>query len=322
MKYIFLSYINRSGSTYLMNQISKSELICVCPEADILVDSFLHEPLKKSSFKKSFYNFILHDKKLQAWRLNKDELLSILSGKLLNIEIFFHILKLFRISHYPKSEYIAFKHNNIHQLASYLTIDSMRTVYWIKLIRNPHDIYFSQKRTISPNTHKTMGENIYKFCQKYRQFMEQSFPNKTYTIQFETLINNHNRTLDDLFMFLGLNLNTSGFTEKSGEINRFLLPSYRRIHSSIDDPPAKTRINQFRGVLSWYENYVFDQLCPFKEDRVLFEPKLSKFLFKLHWNYDRVRFYISEYVFRKSYLVLGLKNILTWNKSRNNVIKN
>ena len=44
MTIILLTYVNRSGSTYLANLLSASENICVCPEGDRLVSLFLENP--------------------------------------------------------------------------------------------------------------------------------------------------------------------------------------------------------------------------------------------------------------------------------------
>ena len=43
---ILLTYVNRSGSTYLANLLSASDHICVCPEGDKLVSLFLESPDK------------------------------------------------------------------------------------------------------------------------------------------------------------------------------------------------------------------------------------------------------------------------------------
>ena len=39
MKYIFILYLNRSGSTFLSNQLSKLSEILVCPEAEVLAST-------------------------------------------------------------------------------------------------------------------------------------------------------------------------------------------------------------------------------------------------------------------------------------------
>ena len=73
MRIIFITYINRSGSTYLSNLFSKSGDILVCPEADILVDLFLVNPEKKFSLtnnKELLNQIISYDKKLKYWEIH------------------------------------------------------------------------------------------------------------------------------------------------------------------------------------------------------------------------------------------------------------
>ena len=53
MTIAFLTYVNRSGSTYLANLLSASDAICVCPEGDKLVSLLLEYLLKSYGLGKS-----------------------------------------------------------------------------------------------------------------------------------------------------------------------------------------------------------------------------------------------------------------------------
>jgi hypothetical protein len=283
-----------------MNQLSKTDKICVCPEADILYDYFIHRP--NEIFKPNTRNIrkLINDKKLKCWCLDSIKLNSILHSNSKNYKIFIDILNLFRNTHFQDAAYIAFKHNHIFRLSVCSDPDFPDLVWWIMLKRNPLDTLASQKVTISPNTNKPMSQNVYGFYRRFRQFENQPIPNKTYIVRFEELISDYNKILNGIFLFLGINQNMTEFVVKPGKLNRFLLPSYQRIHSAVDLLPDKTRINRYYGVLNEYDIQVLNKFFPHYVKGINQYSCKTDIKYKMHWFLDIVKFYVSIGFFKKT----------------------
>ncbi|RPJ78447.1 MAG: hypothetical protein EHM20_03885 [Alphaproteobacteria bacterium] len=299
MKYIFLGYLNRSGSTYLLNQLSKSDKICVCPEADILYDALLKKPNAMCKPDTKNINFIMTDAKMSGWRLDGSELKKILSQKTYNYRIFLDIINLFHDMHYPEADYTAFKHNSIFKLNSCSDPAILKLIWWIRLIRDPFDTYASQKVTISPNTQRAMCQNVYEFYSNFRLFQGPILPNNIYNLRYEELINDYNRVLGDLFLFLGIKEDISDFRKKKGKVVHYMLPTYRGIHRSVDLPPDLTRIKRHEGVLTDYETYVLNKLCSLQEQKFTAYSPVVYFKYHLHLGFDILKYYTSARFLKK-----------------------
>ena len=76
---ILLTYINRSGSTYFTNSLSKYNNVFSCPEAETLIYELLNNPFSrirnKNNLKNKFALYFKKDKKLKFWGLTIDEIM-------------------------------------------------------------------------------------------------------------------------------------------------------------------------------------------------------------------------------------------------------
>jgi len=83
---IFITYVNRSGSTYLANIFSKYDEVLVCPEADILINKFLINPSKSFKFndleKNRIKKIVDQDNKLKLWNISFNNLLTLEYSKI------------------------------------------------------------------------------------------------------------------------------------------------------------------------------------------------------------------------------------------------
>lgn len=259
MHYVFLSYINRSGSTFLVNQFSKLNMFCVCPEADVLYNLLLRKPHRIKSFKRKYIDQFLSDKKLLQWRLAPEKVEKILISKIPNGEKFLRILDLYRETYFPSSIYILFKYNIIIQLKSFFEKKhTSNTFQWIYLHRNPLSVYASQKQTISPTTSKIIATNLIEFCQKVN-FLESACSKagtqNLHKIYYEDLILDFNHTYSNLLRFLGVKKPTVKFNSTPGKLRSFMTEEFNSLHHLIDSPPDSRRLNSRVNDLSAYETY-------------------------------------------------------------------
>lgn len=266
MNYVFLSYINRSGSTFLVNQFSKLETFCVCPEADILYNRLLTWPDQKVSFKKKPINKILKDLKFRRWQLSEKKAKNILEANYTNAKKFLLLLDLFRKTHFPLSKYNVFKYNYIIRLKPYLdktkTSDSF---FWISLHRNPLHVFASQRKNISPITNKAMSTNVLHFCKQVKGL--ESSLNKLndescLRVQFEALISDFSNTMSSIFNFLKIEEKLSNYSSVLGKIKLFMSPDYLDLHPAIDLPPDKLKIYTSTNTLSDFEEFLINFKLP------------------------------------------------------------
>ena len=112
MNILFITYINRSGSTYLANIFSKYNEVLVCPEADVLISKFLINPSRPYKFddheKTEIKKIIEFDNKLKNWNLSFQDLSELENAKF-NFEAFCKIIFAYRKKIKPVANSIVFK---------------------------------------------------------------------------------------------------------------------------------------------------------------------------------------------------------------------
>ncbi len=271
MKIIFLTYLNRSGSTYLANQLSKSPEICVCPEAEIIYDLFLKDPLKEfSSDKKKYWHLINElerDKKFSLWNLNRVEIYDQIATCSSNLEIFFAILTRYLRRNKPNATVLLYKDTRSIDLISKIPVSVIKSydLRWISLIRDVRDVYLSQSTVISPLTKKPMCSNWYSLMKQWNSFVKLSCKydglNYYFRLRYEDLIIDTPMVMNNITATLGIYFQINWITEKKGELFDLLSPEYQAIHPLINEAPDKLRISAWKKSLSPSLQYFFSLYC-------------------------------------------------------------
>ncbi|MBN2487229.1 MAG: sulfotransferase [Bacteroidales bacterium] len=253
MKYIFLSYLNRSGSTLLANMLSRSPDICVCPEADILYKLFLKRPEQFIGPQNiiKYKKTLSGDTKFRLWDISSENLLRINRS---NLQNFLAILDRFRETHYPSSSCIVFKQNYLYKLSE--TSLAGNEFYFINLLRDPRAIFASQKTTVSPATGKAMCRNIFVFARSWNSYidgLEKISPwKKSISVTYENLVTETEITLEKLCRFFGYSNWVLNMHRKT-ELSRWLTFEYKNIHTNIDSPPYAGSLNKWKAILKQSE---------------------------------------------------------------------
>src|SRR4030042_6435334 len=116
MNFLFLTYVNRSGSTYLANLLDSSPKILACPEGDMLVSFFLENPGDLFKFNKNIEDKLLkiftEDTKLRYW-CKEESFFTGLEKAVNNLEAFITILINYKNQVKPNAEFILFKAERI-----------------------------------------------------------------------------------------------------------------------------------------------------------------------------------------------------------------
>jgi len=259
MKILFLTYVNRSGSTFLANQLSKSPDICVCPEAEILYPMFLKNPfLEFSSDTKKFWiiiNELERDKKFSLWNFNRVELFDQISASRNNLEIFIAILSFYSRKNKPTASIILYKNTQLIDLIAKIpeAVIKSYNMMWIALMRDIRSVYLSQSITISPFTGKPMCTNWYTLAMNWNSFINQTYEysalNNFSRFKYEDLIMDTHMVVNNITAVLGVNFQLNWISDKKGEITEILSQDYRSIHPMINDIPDESKIHKWKQEL-------------------------------------------------------------------------
>jgi hypothetical protein len=251
---VFLTYINRSGSTFLVNQLSKHPYVCIIPEADILVEKLLKHPGQIFTLPHYFrlIKLLKKDYKYRLW--NYHPILPRKITGLTHFEIFQYICNEYAGKECPGSSIFIFKSTLLqHYYDRIEPVCQVRKIrhHWLALVRDPRAIYFSQQKTISPHTGKRMSQNIAAFCYEWNSFirkMNMINNNELTLVRYEDLIRDNKNSLRKISNRLDIpefNPDTA-----RGKVYDMLPEEYKSIHRDIGEKPIIEYIDKWKTGLS------------------------------------------------------------------------
>lgn len=304
IKIVFLSYINRSGSTYLVNQLSKVPDICICPEADVLYDLLLSYPNKiiRPYHIRKWKALLDLDYKFQFWKLPISTILnsSILGKKF--FLFFIDILIAFQKKHFPDSKIIVFKHNYIYKIFLEISKPGNIELYGFSLIRDPRSIYNSQKKTISPYTHRKMCTNPLHFIKEWNKYVDRhqsvSQFNNYSIIVFEDIILYFNDVMDFILNCLGIQESFNKYLNSLPKHTMWINSDYKTIHPDIDKLPIIANINKWKKEVNLVELEILTKYCCknkyYSITKIAYSNFLNLFIFNLLFSFQR-----KQLIFKK-----------------------
>lgn len=318
MELIFLTYINRSGSTFLANLFSKSEEILVCPEAEIIMNEFLVEPMKKisweSNMRSKLKNCFLTDHKLKYWNLQMDEIDNLLKAKT-NFDAFYYILLAYQRKVKPYATKIVFKAERlIHIYQSFpKSLKLKHNIRFIAIIRDCRSVYASQSSNVILETLKPMSNNPVKIAILWNKYVAKCsvYGNESdfFIVKFEDLINDFKNTFSYLLNKLKLsNIETD---TSMGDLFDRIPVNQKHLHQHIRQPPLTEKIASWKNKLSTRDRLLIEIIASkrlrimdydvevFRLSNILVIPVMMVFFFKYYIillkmkvNY-RIRYYYS-----------------------------
>jgi hypothetical protein len=250
MKYIFIIYINRSGSTFLANQLSKLNEILVCPEAEVLVN-MLKNPDTRLSRKEqeSLGSAIENDRKLKHWNLDIDLMKTDSQSR---PELFFNILDYYRSGTKPNSRIIAFKAVDLINYVDILHdygIHKGLEIYFISLIRDPRAVFNSQRQTYVDHRKKYMNRNplttVYQWNYLLTKSINYASLYKLVILKYEDLVNNLEMELNKLLNIIDVH-GEHPFAGVQGDLKARIPLDQLSMHQHITDPPIPAKVNQWQ----------------------------------------------------------------------------
>jgi len=271
-KILFIAYVNRSGSTLLLNELSKVSKFTCLPESELLAKKLLQKPFKKVRKSSQSILYLNHklqtDKKLCLFQgiKNFDELFKPEEEHILQHELFFRFIAAVALHENPNTAVIVFKNTHIGQYIKalpYEVIESLN-IHLHFLFRDPRAVYRSQKRSVG-SWGKPMAHNPAEVILEWGNLFKlwQYFQNKPAhwvgASTYEDLVQNHKQELTLLFE----RLKTKEIFAQESPIGKYqtkIPQTLWHLHKNISKPIQPTFKDQWRKELTSDEQLQISRL--------------------------------------------------------------
>ncbi len=302
LKIIFLTYINRSGSTFLANLFSKSPDILVCPEGEVLMNELLVKPespfILTNENRKRFTQFFIEDPKLKYWGLT-EEVLDLLPTGVSNFEIFVSILSNYKNRIKPDATTILFKAERlIHLFDRLVQVKSEYKIYFLSIVRDCRGVYASQKMTVFPDSDKLMSRNPVKTAISWNSHVKKALQMKEVgkldLVKFEELI----LSTKEVFFHLLERMEFPFFEicGEEGDLYSRLPESHKKIHSNIVENPIFAITEDWSRTLSVKEQCIIEIIAG--KNLTIFGYNFNKQIYPI-FTWPLLGYYFLEYLFYK-----------------------
>lgn len=283
--YIFIGYCDRSGSTFLLNELNKIEGVVVCPELDLLVRFLLKNPHKEINprFLRNFRQAISNEKKFTLWDFPINS-----TGCNRRIDLFYKIIDDYSQKFTKSPKFIVFKERSILEYYKALS-NSNRNVSFVSLVRDPRAVFASQKRTINFSQNRVMSNNALTTARIWNRHCRTNERIDIKTITYERLISNLEFTIQSLFRWI-----EKSDSSLSYKTDLEAQPFYNKIeekHTLVSEPPVISRISAWKKELSTADIAIIEHICfdnmvkyqyeIFSKSKINYSKYILKLL--LHW---------------------------------------
>jgi len=245
IKILLVAYINRSGSTLLMNELSKVKNITCLPESELLAKKLLRNPTKK--IKRTSKVVIELDKALHnnnKLKLFKGigsfgELIVIEENSISQQELFRRFIIKAAIAENPDTEIVVFKNTHISYYIKNIQECFIQdaNIYLLILLRDPRAIFLSQLKAVGswkiPMASDAAAvifewrrlSNVYNYFQRKKQSWVSS-------LKYEKLVTDTVSQTNNLFVWLNINIEVNG-KDNNGTYQNKIPKELQHLHQNI-----------------------------------------------------------------------------------------
>lgn len=247
MKYVFLSYVSRSGSTFLSNELSRYENIYSLPEFTLFSSIFRLEKTDRKS-RLNLVNLLPKDNHLDNYIHIFDIIENIILNeeqenwiKLIAENFFGVIFKPKDILILKKGDFLSLKYKTENLLGE-------KNVSHVALIRDPRALCHSLNSTFRIGSEETFSKGSFLWSiSRIKSFAKSIEKNKNdsnfYLIKFEKLIFDLFNSINSIGIDI---LNSQRSSKAKLEING----AESALHKNILSPPIKEKVNKWEEGLS------------------------------------------------------------------------
>ncbi len=258
LRFAFLTYLSRSGSTYLARCLNELNDVCVVLECFLPAELFGIKGYQIPSFNNSsevcaYINQIIPFTKLDTWKLdlgdeqNYAALSYPIDGKIL-VET---LLTLYAKAHKPDAKVIIYKGAPINPWKSVEVAVSFEDWFFLHIVRDPRSVYLSQSRIFNQEERRPFAINAYEVAYDWKKavsFFSLLPKSASYELTYENLITRNDEVISDLASFLEVG---SSRDSKHLEYYLDLIPKKERgIHSNLKKRPKNDRIDAWKSEMS------------------------------------------------------------------------
>lgn len=268
MKLVLMTYMNRSGSTYLANLLSSSKDIFVCPEADAPVRLYLEDPGKRFLPGRPGREWIREafqrDTKMLAWNL-PEELPDDPGGADNSFWAFSIFLEKYAGLKKPGASTVVFKAERIAAIMPELgRLDTSVNLKFISLVRDPRAVLASQMNTVLPGASGPMTSSPVRTALQWKKYAgrvseSRVRPARHLIIRYEDMIADPGSFRNLLSDFLELTL--EGTASEKGQLLDMIPKELAAVHSLAGKPPKSGRIDAWKNMLSGKHVYLTEKVC-------------------------------------------------------------
>ncbi len=257
MKLIILNYIDRSGSTFLINRLSRHPDILVFPEAAVFSSYLLKNPQQQFKADNSLIRkiFVLsrENKQPDPWQL-KELINRNRSKEISNIDVFIEMLGTYAQKHNNKAGIWIFKQPNMLVLlenTKKITVPGFEIKYAC-IIRDPRAVFNSQLKAsqdfpdLSFYNNPLIAANIWLYF--YNKAKSFSGNPDFYLVYYEQLIRQYKKEFEALMKFIDPDINSDLYLKK-GKLVNLLSETEKNLHPKINDQPDILRIDAWKEEL-------------------------------------------------------------------------
>ncbi|WP_372367359.1 sulfotransferase [Candidatus Uabimicrobium sp. HlEnr_7] len=271
MSIVFLTYLSRSGSTFLASNLYKYKDIFVSLEAPI-PDNVHYGSFKinNSAELESFIENLYTKQKFLAWGVQKDFLYTELACKSfpINFNTILSTILTMRASQETKVHIYKCGHYIFHVGKIRALFPDAKIIF---LVRDIRAIYNSQKTAKNSQTGKVMAKNPVETAMYYRQAISiaQSYNHNSwfYLLRYEDMLKDLFLELENLCKFLNI-------THEKVENKNYSLKipkEQQHLHSGINASPNLNKIERWRQHLSKYEIYSLQRIAKQEMEKYKYE---------------------------------------------------
>ena len=266
MKTILISYVNRSGSTFQLNELSKFTIFGCLPEADQLVKLTLSSKINPARNLNKFITQLTKtrkDPKLAKAKLTTNFAFTTPKASDSKGDIFLQCLNDLTRHIWPEATIAVFKNTFCHHIYTKFFVNNP-DVALILLTRDPRAIFYSQKNT-QGSWSKPMSNSAIQTALEWNGFMDyknkilKKHPARAIEVKFENLILNIDGETNRILALL----NSSGHTSTTGikGYSKLIPEELKKIHQNIDLEAQPTFISKWQEGLTKSEVEKIETLC-------------------------------------------------------------
>jgi hypothetical protein len=266
LKLYLIQYIDRSGSSFLVNQLSLYNDVYVFPEAGYLGGILFKTPNKKFNKYDQLYKKLSNDYKnhfqLRNWPIN--QVFEKHNFGKSYYELFLELLRAIADKEKVHKSIWIFKFQYIPGIVEHLK-EISNTIIEIKIIfllRDPRAIFFSQKNIARRKLKLPFSCNpvilSLKWNYMYKELMQNINNPSLFCQKYEDLVINFNKSTQRIEKFLAID-----GQQKSTKRKYFnhLSEIERKIHSKINSPPDIVCVDAWKTQLSLYYISYIEKKC-------------------------------------------------------------